>query len=521
MRKRKAIIAKVGAAEVIPQAEGKKHWLFQNKYLLFVLLLGALLRFVHIGTLSEFLGDQGRTSIIMHEWLHNGVVPLAGPTTLTGQHLGPIFYYLLTPAYLLGSSFPLGAAVWMSVLGVLAIYFLYQTIRLVYGEASAFVVSLLYAVSPILARGDRVIWEPNLVPLFAILFAYFAIRQYHKTSFWNNAGLGAVSAILIQLHYPNLYFLGLGGLLFVGYSIRVRQWGMLIGAMGGWILGFIALALPFLIYEAGNGFVDIREILTIMYTGSAGIGKRATLYHAIDYSGRIIGLILPNLTLYGVIGLLVTWALYMTLQCTSWNIFWTCWFAIGLLMMARYNGVVFDHYLLFLLTPVLFGVASVYAWTRKKIWLHWIVVVVLVCAVGVQIARSDIWYPGKGDLQRVPALVDATIADANRAPFAFTLISSPSFSDLHFRYFFLDRAVLPVSVTSTAYSILYVLCDNIDCPKPTDVADKPLPVVCFDPHCKGSYPVVDVVHDFRFVSELKVTWGGDKQSSIYKFSRRI
>lgn len=492
----------------------------KDKRIYYILLLAAFLRLYGIGSRTEFLGDQGRTSIIMHQWLHSGIVPLAGPTTLTGQHLGPIFYYLLTPAYLLGGSFPLAAAVWMSVLGVLAIYLLYQTIRLVYGATPAFAVSLLYAVSPVLARGDRVIWEPNLVPLFTIMFAYFAIRQHHRINFWNNVGLGAASAVLIQLHYPNLYFLGLGGLLFVGHSIRVRQWNTLLHAIYGWTLGFVALALPFLVYEAGNGFADVREILTIIYTGSTGIGKRVALHNAIDYAGRIIGLILPNLTWNGVIGLLVMWVVYIVLQFTSWNIFWTCWFAIGLLIIARYSGVVFDHYLLFLLAPVLLGVASVYSWTSKKIWLHWIVILILVYAVSVQVSRSDIWRQGMGDLQRVPALVDAAITDAGNTPFAFTLISSPSFSDLHFRYFFLDRNVMPVSITRADYSTLYVMCDNVDCPKADDVASKALPVVCYDPHCEGQYPVMDMVTDFRFNSELKVVWGSSKQSRIYKFSRK-
>src|SRR5512135_3394681 len=84
-------------------------------WIIAILAVAAAVRFWHIGELTEFLGDQGRTMMILSEWVRTGVAPLAGPTTLTGQHLGPMFYYLILPGYPGG---PLGVAMWSALIGV-------------------------------------------------------------------------------------------------------------------------------------------------------------------------------------------------------------------------------------------------------------------------------------------------------------------------------------------------------------------------------------------------------------------
>ncbi len=485
-----------------------------------ILGLAAALRFFRILPLVEFLGDQGRTSSILFNWFHSGAIPLSGPTTLTGQHLGPMFYYLLAPFYFLGGFHPLALSIGMVLYGLLALYVLYVVIHMVYGRVPALWVALLYAVGPTLVHQDRIIWEPNLVPLFGFLFAYFAIRQHEHVSFWNTFGLGAVSGILIQLHYPNLFFLGLGALLFVGHSLRVRQWHTIFVVTAGWFAGFILVLFPFLIYEFGHSFSDIVEILQVIHRGSIGMGKRQALLYALDYGGRVFGYILPGTKLPVVLSLLLGWCVFFIFQFSAWNIFWTCWFGIGLLIIARYNGVVYDHYLLFLLPPVALALGSFLSWAFRYRALKIFLFILLGGIVVWQLTRSDIREPGVNDLTRTSSMVSTTIADAHGSSYAFTLVSSRSFSDLHYRYFFQLYGAHPTSITANNFQTLYVLCDSDTCPTIDMLLSQKLPVICFDPHCEGSYPQLDLAAHFDFKKQISVPTTKGHTSQIYVFSKK-
>ena len=353
------------------------------------------------------------------------------------------------------------------------------------------------------------------------MFAYFAIRQHERINFWDNVGLGAAVGILIQLHYPNLFFLGLSGLLFVGHSIRVRNWGTVIQATFGWITGFLVVLTPFLMYESAHSFIDITQILNIIHTGSVGLGKRQALMYAVDYGGRVFGLIVPFLNFGWVIALMVSWVIFLVIQFTAWNIFWTCWFGIGLLIIARYNGVVYDHYLLFLLPPVLLAIAAVIKWVQdKSSMLGWVCILLVSVISFVQLGKTDIFTGGGNDLVRTRTLVDAVVEDADGDSMSFTLTASRSFSDLHYRYYFLKSGVSVKHVLEETYKKLYVVCDNFTCPTASELATQPLQVLCFDPHCEGEYPKINLATNFKFEKTITVPIDSNTTSIVYVFSPR-
>jgi 4-amino-4-deoxy-L-arabinose transferase-like glycosyltransferase len=457
--------------------------------LLCILLLAAFLRMYRIGFLAEFLGDQGRTSIIEYEWLHGGSFPLAGPTTLTGQHLGPVFYYLLAPGYVLGQFNPVFVSVWIALLGVCTVFVVYHCIRAIYGDTVGLLVSLLYAVSPVIVSQDRTIWEPYLVPLFSFLYAYCAILQHEKLRFDYCAAMGIITGILVQLHYPNIFFIGLSGLLFIGHSIRVRDWRTFLRSCSGWMIGFLFILIPFLWYEQSVNFSDISGVIRVIVANSTQLGKRQIIGFAFDYAGRVFGFVLPYISLPVVIALIIAWCAVLIFQFSGWNIFWTMWFLIGVLSMARYNGVVYDHYLLFLLPPVVFAISAVLSLKKLK----FVAYVLVTLIIFLQLSKTDIFSTVHNDIARTESAVEAVIRDAGSLPFSFTLTGSRSFSDLHYRYFFLKNNVSPHAITNINYSKLYIICDSDHCPSGAEFSNtKLLPVLCYDEHCEGIYPVIDL-----------------------------
>lgn len=483
-----------------------------------VVFVAAFFRLYRISSLTEFLGDQGRTMMVLHDWLHLGAMPLSGPTTLTGHHLGPAFYYLIYPAYVLART-PVGVSVWMAILGVVATYVLYRSVHMVYGRIPALLVSMLYALSPSVIQQDRIIWEPNLVPLFGLIFAWLAIRQHDRISLPTVIVQGAVCAILVQLHYPNVFFLMLLGVVVIGHSIRIRHFRYIPMITLGWLAGFAVFMTPFLIYEFAHGFSDIRGIGEVFLQGGSSMGKREMLLYAIDYAHRVVGNMLPNMTPVAMAALFAGWCVFLVLHFTSWNIFWTVWFVFGVAAMARYNGVVFDHYLLYVLPAPFFMLASVLSESRKKVWKS-VSVAVIVALCIIQVQKTDVFDAGNEDIARTSALVERMKDLAGNKPYSFTLVQSRSFSDLHYRYFMEELAFVPRPITAPDYDRLFVVCDSALCPGDKEIATlDALPAVCFDPHCSGTYPDILLKSEWAFAHSETVSVGTKLTGKVYIFQR--
>ena len=76
---------------------------------MFIVLIGMYLRFYKIEYIQSFGWDQGRDAWLVRDII-NGKIVLNGPRTGIGHfHLGPLWYYLLVPFYLLTNLDPVGA----------------------------------------------------------------------------------------------------------------------------------------------------------------------------------------------------------------------------------------------------------------------------------------------------------------------------------------------------------------------------------------------------------------------------
>ncbi|MFZ5845555.1 MAG: ArnT family glycosyltransferase, partial [Patescibacteria group bacterium] len=262
-----------------------------------ILSLALFLRLYRISALTEFLGDQGRTGIHIYEAVMRQAWPLLGPTVLTGQHLGPAFYYLIGPAFILGGFDPVWPAVFMAVVGVGSIYLLWVLSQKIFGWQIASLLSLVYATSPNIVSQDRIIWEPNLIPFFGLLFVFslYQIKEAKKLGYM--LLLGVTLGILVQLHYPNIFFLGLT-LLFFAYLLinqkklkLVRVWWKR-GAVG--FLAYLLALSPFIYYEVTHNFVNLAGIARVMLLSlGTATSERSTLANFIDYAGRLIGGVVP------------------------------------------------------------------------------------------------------------------------------------------------------------------------------------------------------------------------------------
>lgn len=460
-----------------------------------LIVIAALFRLWRISELTEFLGDQGRTGMVIYDAWKTGILPLAGPTVLSGQHLGPFFYYLIGPAFILGRFNPIVPSVFIALLGVASVGLLFVLGKRLFGFWIGWGIALLYAVAAYLIPADRTIWEPTVIPFFVLLYTLCVYELVEKRNYWSLLAMGILVGILVQLHYPMVFFIGLSSLLYVILFFRK---GSSKKTLFVWLLagigGFVFVFFPFLLYEAQHGWVDIREIVFILAFGGSG-GQASLSYAAriLDASSKIFGYLAPGATRWFIVFLQLFVVVAAIWRRTFWSLFFAGWYALGIVTIAMYRGVVFDHYLFFLL-PVAYLLLGQSIWSLRRLFPMPFMLGFMSFLVIINVQKTDLFLPvGNNDISRVRNMANEILMSAKNQPFSFTLIHSRSFSDLHYRYFFKLAGIEPRPITDAAYGTLFLVCDQFPCPSKGEMMQKrQIQAMCFEPHCKGTYPTIDL-----------------------------
>ena len=172
-----------------------------------------------------------------------------------------------------------------------------------------------------------------------------------------------------------------------------------------------------------------------------------------------------------------------------------------------------EHYARFLIPFLFILVASSFdALTRINAYAPVLLAGLLLAFV--YLPKSDVFSEGKHDLSRTEDMVDHMVQSANES-FSFTLISSRSFSDLHYRFFFLKKNVQPVSIESDEFNTLYLVCEKDPCPTREEIMLKTeIQAMCFDPLCDRDYPRVSLA---KWQLDSTIT---RERATLYIFNRK-
>lgn len=491
-------------------------------FIIFLLLLAALLRFYRIGELTEFLGDQGRTGILIWNAWTNKNLPLVGPSVLSGQYLGPFFYYFIALPFIISNFHPLAPALWMATFGILSVFLVFYVGEKLFEFWIGSAIATLYAVSPYIISSDRTLWEPNIVHFFILLYILCVYLVQNERKFTAFFPMGILVGILVQLHYPNIFFIALSNLFWFFILINRKKSEskkeILLWSIAG-IVGFFVILSPFLYYESQHSWKDVRDIILIFLAPSASSADTLPFGETVvDLSTRVFKKVIPLPTFWVAMGelIILTGAL---LRRRFWGFFFSFWFIVGIIAMSLYRGIVFDHYLHFLLPVPFFLLGFVISSYRR--FIPSILLVSLIAFFLIfHIRNADIFAKGNNDIARAQSMIARMLSLTKNESFSFTLSSSRSFSDLHYRYFFLTNRIKPVPIMDMSYPNLFLICEKAPCASPKEMKRKDsVPVLCYEEYCSGPYPMVDLrswqfatsssVFDGRIYMYRRKTFGGD------------
>ncbi len=146
--------------------EIRKHSYFYF-LLLFVILVGFVLRIYRIDQLLGFYYDQGRDALVIWDLIYHHKFFLIGPTTgIEGIFRGPWYYWLITPFYWLGKGNPIYPSVFLSLTTVTAIGFSYYLGYKIQSRLTGLMAAVIAAFSFYLVYASR--WLSNPTPMILL-----------------------------------------------------------------------------------------------------------------------------------------------------------------------------------------------------------------------------------------------------------------------------------------------------------------------------------------------------------------
>ncbi|MBI4038753.1 glycosyltransferase family 39 protein [Candidatus Daviesbacteria bacterium] len=141
-----------------------------------ILILGLFFRTYKIIDRFEFAHDGDLYSWIIKDILVNGHLRLIGQqTTAPGIFIGPAYYYLITPFFILSNMDPIGVLIPITLLGLFTIFSYYFVLANLFKKEIGFIAAFLYAVLTVTVNADRWVVPTVTTSLWSIWYFYTLI----------------------------------------------------------------------------------------------------------------------------------------------------------------------------------------------------------------------------------------------------------------------------------------------------------------------------------------------------------
>jgi len=138
-----------------------------------ILLLAFFVRVYRVGDLMGFYFDQGRDALVIWRLWHEGRPFLIGPVTgLAGIFLGPLYYYLIAPFYLIGGGNPAYPAVFLAFISALATFMLYYLGWKFHSRVTGIIAATIGALSFYIVLAGRWLSNPTPILLTSMLLLW-------------------------------------------------------------------------------------------------------------------------------------------------------------------------------------------------------------------------------------------------------------------------------------------------------------------------------------------------------------
>lgn len=221
------------------------------------------LRFYLIEQRIIFGWDQARDAQVVSQIL-SGKLTLLGPRVLGPDKffLGPYFYYLLTPFYLITQGLPTAMIYFLVCYNLVFVILFWLIIKKLFSERVALFALLLWAVNPSLVGNDIISWNPVLVPLMVLAIWYLGWLIQTKRNRLVCLFLGFVLSLGINFHFQMIFLVP-----FVVLFLRPSKQAVNIKKIALAIAGFLISFLPLFLFDLRHNFLNSKLFIKFFIGG--------------------------------------------------------------------------------------------------------------------------------------------------------------------------------------------------------------------------------------------------------------
>lgn len=398
-----------------------------NILLFLILSLAVFFRVYNIFSLHGFAIDADLYSWIIKDIIYGKHLRLVGQLTSTeGVYIGPLFYYLMAPFFLVTRMDPIGAVIFATLLGAITVFSFYLVFKKILGNWIGLIAGFLQAVLPLRVGFDRWVVPTMTVNLWCIWFFYCVYKLVSGDTKYLITGL-FLAGLIWHIHLALAPLLILLPIAIILSKKKPDKKSIILG-----VLAFVIPMTPFILFEFRHQFLQSSSFFNSLFADSTlpllektqkildqGLGRNFYL--------KIILLFLPVL-LYRIKAVSINLLIIFYAWILS---------AIGFFIISSKESS--EYY--FTSTQTIFLILSIYflAWLLKvkKIGL---ILVILIMAVSFIYSINDLINQsgsGKGYKEKMETIhfIKSDSSRKNLDCFSITYITTPG-EDTGFRYLY-------------------------------------------------------------------------------------
>lgn len=246
----------------------------QNPYLvwlIFILLVSIFFRTYQVVERLNFAHDSDLASWIVKDIVINHHYRLIGQlTTAEGIFIGPLFYYLLIPFYLITKMDPVGSIILITLLGFLTTLSYYFVFSKIFNQRVGLIAAFLQTVLIPMIVSDRWIVPSTPTNLWSIWLLYVIIMLARKRQFVLII-LGALMGLIWHIHIALAPAL-LSVIPALGLNFKLPKFKYILG----FFIAFFISSIPLILFEARHHFSQTLALIsnfTTNHGGGTGLDK--------------------------------------------------------------------------------------------------------------------------------------------------------------------------------------------------------------------------------------------------------
>lgn len=434
----------------------------KSRFLLVVIILiASAFRLYRLSDYMEFLGDQGRDLVIIRSFLKESNLFFIGPQTSIGNmYLGPYYYYLVAPFLFLANYNPVGPAFFIALTSIFTVYLLYYVGKKWFNPQVGLISAFLFAISPVVIKYATFSWNPNIMPLFSLLFVYFLVESKFL--------LASLSFIMcLNSHFLALLLLPPASVIWIVNIRRYPQnFRKKFKDTAFAIFVFLISLTPQLLFDIKHHGQNINAIIHFFTYRETTVNLK--LYKAIPNLFPLFNQINTRLLAGKNLSVGILFSLFFAITLifiylqkkSSPRLHVLClWYLVGIIGLGLYKQHIYDHYFGFLFPVVflLFGYLISFLSSLNK-YAKIMSLSFLIVSSLASLYENPLKYPPNRQLAVTKEIVRSIIQESAGSPFNLALLAKQNY-DPPYRYLFYELKAPVVDAHQQVTGQLFVICE--------------------------------------------------------------